>query len=82
MFEVKNIAADLLFHLKSQILYTFEKKLGKIQESGNQEDLCSANGIIDTMKDKLKALFCELNDNERETDINGKNNFFLAEFLK
>ena len=27
MFEVKRIAADLLFHLKSQILHTFEKKI-------------------------------------------------------
>lgn len=82
MFEVKRIAADLLFHLKSQILHTFEKKLGEIQESGHQEDLDSANGIIDIMKDKLKALFRELNDNELETGINGENKSFLAEFLK
>ena len=34
------------------------------------------------MKDKLKALFRELNDNELETGINGENKSFLAEFLK
>lgn len=73
-------------NLKSQILNTVEKELLKIWGSVQQEDLGCTNGIIsiiDTIKDKLKVLFSELNNRELDTGIIHKNKFFFQQnFLR
>ena len=63
------------------ILGKFGASIGKLQRKTCPEDLDSTDGVIDTIKEKLRSLFRELKDNMLDTDIIHEHKFFFGRIL-